>query len=52
MRQDMGLASDIALKTNTALPLGNAAQKLYSDMIKAQPGLGRKDFSSVYQFLL
>ncbi|KAJ7771772.1 3-hydroxyisobutyrate dehydrogenase [Mycena metata] len=52
MEKDMGLASDIASKTGTALPLGDAARRLYEEMIKQQPELARKDFSSVYRFLL
>ncbi|KAJ7445768.1 3-hydroxyisobutyrate dehydrogenase [Mycena galericulata] len=52
MEKDMGLATDIATQTGTALPLGDAARRLYSVMIKEQPELARKDFSSVYRFLL
>ncbi|KAJ7043258.1 3-hydroxyisobutyrate dehydrogenase [Mycena alexandri] len=52
MEKDMGLASDIASKTGTALPLGDAARRLYEEMVKQRPELARKDFSSVYRFLL
>jgi len=51
MEKDMGLASDLASQTQTALPLGNAARKLYYDMMEQQPELARKDFSSVYCFI-
>ncbi|KAJ7261396.1 3-hydroxyisobutyrate dehydrogenase [Mycena haematopus] len=51
MEKDMGLASDIAKQTGTALPLGDAARGVYSRMIEQQPELARKDFSSVYRFI-
>ncbi|KAF8184948.1 NAD binding domain of 6-phosphogluconate dehydrogenase-domain-containing protein [Mycena galopus ATCC 62051] len=50
MEKDMGLASDIATKTGTALPLGDTARGVYRRMME-QPELARKDFSSVYRFL-
>ncbi|KAJ6606556.1 3-hydroxyisobutyrate dehydrogenase [Mycena vulgaris] len=52
MEKDMGLAADIAARTETHLPLGDAARKVYSQMIEQHPEMGRKDFSSVYRFLL
>ncbi|KAJ7756839.1 3-hydroxyisobutyrate dehydrogenase [Mycena maculata] len=52
MEKDMGLATSLATQTETALPLGDAARKLYSLMIEQQPDLARKDFSSIYRFLL
>ncbi|KAJ7093178.1 NAD binding domain of 6-phosphogluconate dehydrogenase-domain-containing protein [Mycena epipterygia] len=52
MAKDMGLATDIATQTGTELPLGDAARRLYCLMMEQQPELGRKDFSSVYRFLL
>ncbi|KAF7359383.1 NAD dependent epimerase dehydratase family protein [Mycena sanguinolenta] len=51
MEKDMGLASDLAKKTETKLVLGDAARGLYSRMMEQQPELARKDFSSVYRFL-
>ncbi|KAF7322530.1 NAD dependent epimerase dehydratase family protein [Mycena chlorophos] len=51
MEKDMGLASDIATKTGTRLPLGDAALELYAKMIKERPELGKKDFSSVYEYI-
>lgn len=51
MEKDMGLASDLARKTGTLLPLGDTARGVYSGMMEKQPELGRKDFSSVYRFL-
>lgn len=49
--QDMGLATAAATQLGTAIPLGEAAETLYAQMIESNPGLGRKDFSSVYRFL-
>ncbi|KAJ7684711.1 3-hydroxyisobutyrate dehydrogenase [Mycena polygramma] len=51
MEKDMGLASDIARKTGTVLPLGDTALGVYKRMIGQHPELGRKDFSSVYVHL-
>lgn len=50
-KQDMGLATDIAKRTATPLPLGQAAELIYSEVIAKDPDLARKDFSSVYRFL-
>lgn len=47
----MGLATDIGDKYGVLLPLGKAAEKIYGDVIEEEPELGRKDFSSVYQYL-
>ena len=47
----MGLATDIGDKYGVPLPLGEAAEKIYSEVIEREPELGRKDFSSVYQYL-
>lgn len=47
----MGLATDVASQSNSPLPLGQAAESIYTDMLKQQPELARKDFSSVYQYL-
>jgi 3-hydroxyisobutyrate dehydrogenase len=47
----MGLATDVATRSGTPLPLGEAAQELYERVIREQPELSRKDFSSVYRFL-
>jgi len=51
MLKDMGLASNVAALAGCPIPLGEAAETLYALMIKEQPELARKDFSSVYQFL-
>ena len=48
----MGLATAIADKFESSLPLGEAAESVYADVLKRQPALARKDFSSVYQYLL
>ncbi len=49
--KDLRLATDIGNQTSTAMPLGLVAQSIYADMIKDEPDLENKDFSSVYQFL-
>ncbi|TFK42766.1 3-hydroxyisobutyrate dehydrogenase [Crucibulum laeve] len=51
MLKDMGLATGIAHKTESPLPLGELAEKIYSQVIQKQPELARKDFSSVYRYL-
>ncbi|KAF8919634.1 3-hydroxyisobutyrate dehydrogenase [Mucidula mucida] len=51
MLKDLRLATDIGNQTSTAMPLGLVAQSIYADMIKDEPDLENKDFSSVYQFL-
>ncbi|KAJ7074221.1 3-hydroxyisobutyrate dehydrogenase [Mycena amicta] len=51
MEKDMGLASDIASKVGSSLPLGTAALGMYSDMMKERPELARKDFSAVYRYI-
>ncbi|KAL0947341.1 hypothetical protein HGRIS_013460 [Hohenbuehelia grisea] len=51
MLKDMGLATDIAETCASPLPLGVAAQRLYAQVIKDEPDLAKKDFSSVYQYL-
>jgi len=51
MLKDMGLATNIADKFGSPLPLGQAAESIYADVIKQQPALSRKDFSAVYQYL-
>ncbi|GLB35142.1 putative 3-hydroxyisobutyrate dehydrogenase [Lyophyllum shimeji] len=51
MLKDMGLARDVAKQTKTPIPLGAAAEHIYARVVKEQPALSRKDFSSVYRFL-
>ncbi|KAF9001942.1 NAD binding domain of 6-phosphogluconate dehydrogenase-domain-containing protein [Cyathus striatus] len=51
MLKDMGLATSIAGSSGTPLPLGKVAEEIYADVVKKQPELARKDFSSVYKFL-
>jgi 3-hydroxyisobutyrate dehydrogenase len=51
MLKDMGLATDIASASGSPLPLGEAAECIYEEVLKRQPELARKDFSSVYQYL-
>lgn len=47
----MCLATDIANTSGTPLPLGEAAAGIYEEMLKRQPELTKKDFSSVYVYL-
>jgi 3-hydroxyisobutyrate dehydrogenase len=47
----MGLATDIGTSSGSPLPLAEAAESVYAEMLKQHPDLGRKDFSSVYLFL-
>lgn len=47
----MGLATAIANQTGSPVPLGEAAESIYAQVIKEQPALARKDFSSVYCFM-
>jgi len=47
----MGLATHIAAKSGIPLPLGEAAESIYSHVLQQQPDLARKDFSSVYRYL-
>jgi 3-hydroxyisobutyrate dehydrogenase len=51
MLQDMGLATEIGTSSGSPLPLAEAAENIYAEMLKQHPDLGRKDFSSVYLFL-
>jgi 3-hydroxyisobutyrate dehydrogenase len=48
----MGLATESASKQGVSLEIGRAAQDLYQLAMKSQPGLTRKDFSSVYNYIL
>ena len=47
----MGLATDLAEATGSALPLGQVAEKIYGDVVSEDPELADKDFSSVYRYL-
>lgn len=47
----MGLATEIASTSGTPLPLGEAAASIYEEVLKRQPELAKKDFSSVYVYL-
>ncbi|KAJ3780813.1 NAD binding domain of 6-phosphogluconate dehydrogenase-domain-containing protein [Lentinula aff. detonsa] len=51
MLKDMGLASNVAALAGCPVPLGQAAETLYAQMVEEQPELAQKDFSSVYKFL-
>ena len=47
----MGLATEIGDTFGSPLPLGEAAEKIYADVVEQEPQLARKDFSSVYLYL-
>jgi len=47
----MGLATNLSSLAGTPLPLGEAAERIYNQVIQEQPVLAKKDFSSVYQYL-
>jgi 3-hydroxyisobutyrate dehydrogenase len=47
----MSLATEIASQSKSPLPLGEAAKSIYAQVVEEQPGLARKDFSSVYRYL-
>jgi len=51
MLKDMGLATEIGRQTDSPLPLGLTAEKIYKEMIEKIPELAGKDFSSVYKYL-
>ncbi|KAL4074666.1 NAD binding domain of 6-phosphogluconate dehydrogenase-domain-containing protein [Scleroderma yunnanense] len=51
MLKDIRLATDIANRHNSPLPLGEAARNLYAEVIDKHPDLTKKDFSSVYRYL-
>ncbi|CAL1704274.1 unnamed protein product [Somion occarium] len=51
MLKDMGLASEIADACGSPLPLGEAAENIYAEVVKKEPQLANKDFSSVYHYL-
>ncbi|KAI0080602.1 3-hydroxyisobutyrate dehydrogenase [Panus rudis PR-1116 ss-1] len=51
MLKDMGLASEIADACASPLPLGEAAEALYAEVVQQEPELANRDFSSVYQYL-
>ena len=47
----MGLAKDIANQQDNPLPLGEAAEGIYNQVVKNNPELAKRDFSSVYLYL-
>lgn len=49
--QDMGLATEIGRLSDSPLPLGLMAEKIYAEMVEKMPELQNKDFSSVYKYL-
>src|SRR6266550_6582012 len=51
MLKDMGLATHIAKQQENPLPLGEAAEIIYSQVVKNNPDLAQRDFSSVYLYL-
>ncbi|KAH8108154.1 3-hydroxyisobutyrate dehydrogenase [Cristinia sonorae] len=51
MLKDMGLATEIADAYSTPLPMGEAAENMYADVVTQVPELAKRDFSSVYRYL-
>lgn len=49
--KDMGLATGSGKALNVPLPLGEKAEEVYTEMLKAKPELAMRDFSSVYRYL-
>lgn len=47
----MGLATEAGDMLSCPLPMGEAAEKMYAEVIQAEPDLANKDFSSVYKYL-
>lgn len=47
----MGLATEVADLTGCSVPMGEAAERIYAEVIEAEPELATKDFSSVYKYL-
>lgn len=47
----MKLATALAAKHNTGLPLGEAAERIYADALIDAPEYARKDFSSMFKYL-
>lgn len=45
MNKDLGLAAETAMQTNSKIPMGSLAQKLYKEL--AEKGDGQLDFSSI-----
>ncbi|KAJ7582573.1 3-hydroxyisobutyrate dehydrogenase [Mycena floridula] len=48
MLKDMGLATGLAERTGTAIPMGKTAAMLYQEIIDKKPALASKDFSCSY----
>ncbi|KAI0811243.1 6-phosphogluconate dehydrogenase, partial [Irpex lacteus] len=51
MLKDMGLATEVGDLVGCSLPMGEAAERIYAEVIEAEPELANKDFSSVYRYL-
>ncbi|THH10994.1 hypothetical protein EW146_g8199 [Bondarzewia mesenterica] len=51
MLKDMRLATGVSSATGSPLPLAEAAERIYADVVKQQPELAKKDFSAVYSYL-
>ncbi|KAI0094046.1 3-hydroxyisobutyrate dehydrogenase [Irpex rosettiformis] len=51
MLKDMGLATEVGDLVGCPLPMGEAAERMYKEVIEAEPELANKDFSSVYKYL-
>lgn len=47
----MGLATNVSRESGSAVPLADAAEKVYMEAVERYPELSRKDFSAVYEYL-
>jgi 3-hydroxyisobutyrate dehydrogenase len=49
--QDMGLATNVSRESGSAVPLAEAAEKIYTEAVERYPELSTRDFSAVYEYL-
>lgn len=47
--KDLGIAQEVATKSNTPIPMGSLAHQIYMTLCNKQ--LGDKDFAVIYKFL-
>lgn len=51
MLKDMGLATEVSSASGSPLPMAEAAESIYADMVERHAELRGRDFSSVYRYL-
>lgn len=47
----MGLATEVSSASGSPLPMAEAAESIYADMVERHAELRGRDFSSVYRYL-